>query len=99
MASITYPVGKPSTNPYVTLNADDTDALIKAFDKAKQTRLAKDIAKEIGVGRTYLYDLLTNKQIDLIRFGILCKVLKIKIITNKQLVDLFKFIENHVPTI
>tara|TARA_R100000655_G_scaffold3072_2_gene11521 strand:- start:278 stop:577 length:300 start_codon:yes stop_codon:yes gene_type:complete len=99
MASIVYPVGKPSTNPYVCLTDDDTDSLIKAFDKAKRKRLAKEIAKEIGVCRSYLYDLLTNKQIDLIRFGILCSVLNIKIITNEQLVDLFKFIENHVPTI
>ena len=98
MASITYPLGEKHTNPYVILTDNDTDSLIRAFDRKKRRVLAREIAQELGVGRPYLYQLLTSKRINLLRFGTLCQVLNIKLLKASQLDSLFTYIKTTVPT-
>tara|TARA_R100000152_G_C6704581_1_gene133392 strand:+ start:96 stop:371 length:276 start_codon:yes stop_codon:yes gene_type:complete len=70
--------------PAVVLTEDDREQLRTALKKVN----VGQFAKSIGVGRSYIYDLLTNHRMELLRFAQLSKALDLQLL-SKEDVDTF----------
>jgi DNA-binding phage protein len=83
MAEITFKAN--DSGHRIQLDDQDRAAIAEAL-KAKQASgiTASEIAKELGVGRTYLYALADNNFIELTRFARLQAYLGIQLLTEAQ---------------
>ncbi len=79
MAIISYEFG--GNAPAVTPNKQDKEKLKQAVKRYGATKLAK----ALGVGRSYIYDLLSFHRIELLRFSQLCKQLELSLLSEKQI--------------
>ncbi len=79
MANINYDFG--GNAPSVSINTEEKQQLKEALTKHGATKVAKDL----GIGRTYVYRLLDFHSIELLRFSSLCKRLEVKILTDNQI--------------
>ena len=70
--------------PTVVLTEDDKDQIKAAVKKRNATKFVK----ELGIGRTYFYGLLQQHHMELLRFAQICKVLDLKLLSQKD-IDLF----------
>jgi len=79
MTRIIYEFG--GNAPAVVLTQSDRDA----FKAALKSVNVGELTKNLGIQRTYLYALLKADQIELLRFGQLCKALNLQLISNSDI--------------
>ncbi len=79
MAIIEYDFGGKA--PAVILNKEDKQTLKEAVTSYGASKLAKDL----GIGRTYVYILIDFNRIELLRFAQLCKQLEVSLLSEKQI--------------
>ena len=79
MAIISYEFG--GNAPAVELNKQDKEKLSQAVKRYGATKLAKDL----GLCRSYIYDLLSFHKIELLRFSQVCKQLELSLLSKNQI--------------
>ena len=79
MTRIIYEFG--GNAPAVVLTQSDRDA----FKASLKSVNVGELTKNLGIQRTYLYALLKADQIELLRFGQLCKALNLQLISNSDI--------------
>ena len=87
MASIHY-VGEGKA-PYVELDDADRTRIASAADELREQGLSMtDLAKQLGVNRTYLYTFFNAYRLELMRFATLQSALGIQLLQEEE-VDQF----------